>query len=100
MLSDEIQGEAQKHGIEVGEKKVQTYGLPSGATQTLVTLAFKTPTKQPEDGKECGSAQIISVPGGETKLLIDLDENLLPEESISSFQENLDFLLDSYEVKW
>jgi len=50
--------------------------------------------------EECGSAEIIELPGGETKLMVDLDERLLSQEGISSLQKDLDFILGSYEVKW
>jgi len=96
MLHNEIRDLVQKQGIIAGEAKLQTYPLPSGATQSRVTLVLKTKAKQ----KECGSAHIIGSPGGETKMLLDLDENLLPKESISTLQENLDFILGSYEIKW
>jgi len=96
MLHDEIRDSVQKQGIIVGEAKLQTYPLPSGATQSRVTLVFKTQAKQ----KECGSAHIIGSPGGETKMLLDLDETLLPQETISTLQEDLDFILGSYELKW
>jgi len=96
MLHNEIRDLVQKQGIIASEAKLQTYPLPSGATQSRVTLVFKTQAKQ----KECGSAHIIGSPGGETKMLLDLDENLLPKESISTLQENLDFILGSYELKW
>ena len=96
MLHDEIRDLVQKQGIIASEAKLQTYPLPSGATQSRVTLVFKTQAKQ----KECGSAHIIGSPGGETKVLLDLDEDLLPKKSISTLQENLDFILGSYELKW
>lgn len=96
MLHNEIRDLVQKQGIVASEAKLQTYPLPSGATQSRVTLVFKTQAKQ----KECGSAHIIGSPGGETKMLLALDENLLPKESISTLQENLDFILGSYELKW
>lgn len=94
MLRDEIGDMVQKRGIMVEEAKVQTYGLPSGATQSRVTMVFKAREE------ECGSAEIIELPGGETKLMVDLDEVLLSPESISALQEDLDFILGSYEVKW
>lgn len=94
MLRDEIGDLVQKRGIMVEEAKVQTYGLPSGATQSRVTMVFKA------GEEECGSAEIIGLPGGETKLMVDLDERLLSQEGISSLQKDLDFILDSYEVKW
>ena len=95
MLCDEIRGLLQKQGVVVVETETQTYGLPSGDTQTCITMVFKM-----QDEKECGDAQIISSPGGETKLLIDLNDNLLLKENISRFQEDIDFVLDSYEIKW
>ena len=52
------------------------------------------------DKKECGSAHVIDSPEGETKLILDLDENLLPKERVSAIQGELDFILSSYEVKW
>jgi hypothetical protein len=94
MLRDEIGDMVQKRGIMVEEAKVQTYGLPSGATQSRVTMVFKAREE------ECGSAEIIELPGGETRLMVDLDERLLSPESISALQEDLDFILGSYEVKW
>ncbi len=94
MLRDEVRDLVQKRGIMVEEAKVQTYGLPSGSTQSRVTMVFKAREE------ECGSAEIIELPGGETKLMVDLDEKLLSPESISALQEDLDFILGSYEVKW
>ncbi|GAI08612.1 unnamed protein product [marine sediment metagenome] len=96
MLHNEIRDLVQKQGIIASEAKLQTYPLPSGATQSRVTLVFKTQAKQ----KECGSAHIIGSPEGETKMLLDLDENLLPQETISTLQANLAFILGSYELKW
>ena len=100
MLRAEIRDLVQKQGVIVGESKLQTYPLPSGATQSRVTLAFKTQGEKPEDQEECGSAHIIGSPAGETKMMLDLDENLISRERISDLQEGLDFILGSYELKW
>jgi len=97
MLRDEIRDLIQKHGIAAGDARVQTYSLPSGATQSRVTLIFKAQARQKE---ECGYAHIIGSPGGETRILIELDEKQIPQETISVLREELDFILDSYEVKW
>ena len=97
MLRDEIRDLVQKLGITAGDTRVQTYSLPSGSTQSRVTLIFKAQARQKE---ECGYAHIIGSPNGETRMLIELDEKQIPQETISALQEELDFLLDSYEVKW
>jgi len=94
MLRDEVRDLVQKQGLIVSEAKVQTYALLSGATQARVTMAFKVKEE------ECGSAHIIGSPEGETKMMVDLDERLLSPESILALQEDLDFILGSYEVKW
>jgi len=100
MLRDEMRALAQKQGIIVGEAKLQTYPLPSGSTQSRITLTLRTQSEKPEDQKNCGDAHIIGSPAGETKMLLDLDETILPQEKISALQKDLDFILGSYEVEW
>ena len=100
MLYDEVRGLAQKQGLLVDESKQQTYPLPSGSTQSRVTLTFKTQGEKTEDQKICGDAHIISSPAGETKMLLELDETILSQEKISALQKDQDFILGSYEVEW
>jgi hypothetical protein len=49
--------------------------------------------------KECLSAHIVGSARGETKLLLDIDEKLFPQDKLSALQSDLDFMLGSYEVK-
>jgi len=100
MLYDELRDLMQKQGIVVSEAKTQTYSLPSGATQSRIVLVFKTQAEQEKSQTSCGDGHIIDSPGGETKILLDLDEKLLSPEEISALQESLDFILGSYELKW
>ena len=100
MLYDEVQGLLQKHGIIAVETESQTYGLPSGDTQSRTTLTLETEDEQEKDQKECGTVRIIGSPQGETKILLDIDEILFPQEKISAFEGDLDFVLGSYEIKW
>lgn len=94
MLCDEIHALVQKVGIKAEEAKLQTYPLPSGATQSRIAMTFKM------GGKECGSAHIIESPAGETELILDLQEALVPNEKAALLQEELDFIFGSYELKW
>jgi hypothetical protein len=96
MLLDEIRDFLQQQGLLAGEEKLQTYSLPSGATQSRVTLSLKIGTEQ----KMCGSVHILGSPNNETQMLMSFDENLVPEETINSLQQSIDLLLESYEVKW
>lgn len=100
MLYDEVRDLIQRQGIVVGEAELQTYPLPSGSTQSRVVLVFKTQAEREEDQKGCGGAHIVESPGGETKLILEIDENLFPQEKVAAFQEELDFILGSYELKW
>jgi hypothetical protein len=100
MLCDEVRVLLQKHGIIVVETESQTYALPSGDTQSRTTLALKTPTEQERNQREFGSVHILDSPEGETKMLLDIDETLFPQERLSAFQGDLDFILGSYETKW
>ena len=100
MLCDEMRGLARKQGLVVDEAKQQTYPLPSGSTQSRVTLTFKTQGEKTEDQKICGDAHIIGSPAGETKMLLDLDETILSQEKISALQKDVDYILGSYELNW
>jgi hypothetical protein len=100
MLCDEVQGLLQKQGIIAVETESQTYGLPSGDTQSRTTLALKTRAEQEKNQKDCGRAYILGSPQGETKMVLDLDETLFPQEKLSAFEGDLDFILGSYEIKW
>lgn len=100
MLCDEVRDLLQKQGIIAVEAESQTYGLSSGATQSRITLALKTRGTHEQDRKECGSIHILGSPRDEAKMLVDIDETLFPSEKLSAFQEDLDFILGSYEIKW
>ena len=100
MLCDEVERLLQKQGIVVVETESQTYGLPSGDTQSRTTLALKTRAEQEKNQKDCGRAYILGSPQGETKMVLDVDETLFPQEKISAFEGDLDFILGSYEIKW
>ncbi|MHC1578983.1 MAG: hypothetical protein ACXQTH_04530 [Dehalococcoidia bacterium] len=100
MLCDEIRGLLQKQGIVVVATESQTYGLPSGDTQSRTTLSLKTEAEEEKERKECGRAHLLGSPQGEAKMLLDIDESLFPQEKLSAFQADLDFIFGSYESKW
>ena len=96
MLSDEMGDLMREQEVVVGEIKSQTYALSSGMTQTRVSFVCKT---KGEHEEQHGVGRIVALPDGEIKMVLDMDEILLPEEKLSIFQQNLDFLIGSYEVK-
>lgn len=100
MLCDEVRSLLHKQGIIAVETESQTYGLPSGATQSRATLALTTEDTQGKHGSQCGSVHILESPRGETKVLLTVDETCLPQEKLTAFEEDLNFVLGSYEVRW
>ena len=98
LLFDELKDLIVKQGAIVAESKMGTYSLPDDSSSFISrgTLTFKMPGKP---DKECISSYIVGSARGETKLMLDIDDSLFLQGKVASFQEDLDFLLGSYEVK-
>ena len=101
LLYDEIKDFIMKQGVSMGEAKMETYALP-GDTSTFIsrgTLTFKVEGKSGAAEKECLRAHIVGSAKTETKVMLDIDEKLFPQEKVSALQEDLDFIFGSYEAK-
>lgn len=98
LLFDELKDLIVKQGATVAESKMETYSLPDDSSSFISrgTLTFKVPD---EPDKECIKGYIVGSARSETKLMLDIDESLFPQDKVVSFQEDLDFLLGSYEIK-
>jgi len=101
LLYDEIRDFVQKQGVIVDEAKLETYSSASDSSLFISrgTLTFKTGGGSGKTGKECLRAHIVGSAKGETKLILDIDEKLFPQEKVSALQEDLNFIFSSYEVK-
>lgn len=101
LLYDEIRDFVQKQGAMIDEAKLETYSLPSDSSSFLSrgTLTFKAEGGSGKAGKECLRAHLVGSAKGETKLILDIDEKLFPQEKVSALQEDLNFIFSSYEVK-
>ena len=101
LLYDEVRDFALKQGAIVGEAKLETYSLPSDSSSFICrgTLIFSIRDKQGETGKECLRAHIVGSAKGETKLMLDINEELFPPEKVSALQKDLGFIFGFYEVK-
>jgi hypothetical protein len=100
MLCDEVRILLRRQGIMAVETESQTYGLPSGATQSRATLVLRGEPTPGKEQSEYGSVHILGAPRDEAKMLLEVDDELLPREKLAAFQDDLDFMLGSYEVKW
>ena len=97
LLYAEIRDFALKQDIELDESSMETYTLPDQSADFISrgTLKFKCRN----GGKVCLQVHIVGTPRAETKLMMDVDEKLFPEDQITSLQEDIDFIFGSYEVK-
>jgi hypothetical protein len=101
LLYDEVRDFILKQGAVIGEDKLDTYSLPSDSSSFISrgTLTFMVKDKPSEAEKECIRAHIVGSATGETKLMLDIDEKLFPQESVSALQEDLNFIFTAYETK-
>jgi hypothetical protein len=99
LLYDEIRDFVLKQGAIMGEAKLETYSLPSDSSSFIFrgTLTFKVQDEPAE--KECLRAHIIGSAKDETKLILDIDEKLFPQNKVSALQDDLDFVFASYEAE-
>ncbi|TET17435.1 MAG: hypothetical protein E3J75_02585 [Dehalococcoidia bacterium] len=101
LLYDEIRDFTLKQGTVIDKAKLETYCLPSD-TSTFIsrgTLTFKIESKSGKGEKECLRAHIVGSAKGETKVMLDIDEELFSREKINALQNDLNFIFGSYEVK-
>lgn len=95
MLYDEIRDLLSRHGLHVEDNKLQTYGVPSGSTQSRVAANITA-----KDGAVCGNVHVIGSAGGDVRMTIDLDESVVSEDAVEALKVDIDFMLGAYEVRW
>ncbi len=100
LLYDEVRDFTLKQGAVIGEAKLETYSSPSDSSSFISrgTLTFKIQGKEGKAGKECLRVHIVGSAKGETKVMLDINEELFPQEKLSALQEDLGFIFGSYEA--
>ena len=93
MLYDEIKEFVLRQGVTLDQSKLDTYSMPTDSSTFIYrgTLIFKN------QGKECLRAHIIGSDKGQTKLILDSDDELFPKEKVARLDEDLNFMLGAYE---
>ena len=101
LLNAEIKDFILKQGTTLGENKLETYTLPneSALFGSRSTMNFNMKAEEGKAEKECLRVHMVGSARGETKLMIDIDEKLFPQEKLAALQTDLDFIFGSYEVK-
>jgi len=101
LLYDEIRDFTIKQGTVIDKAKLETYPLP-GNSSTFIsrgTLTFRVQSRSGKGEKECLRAHIVGSAKGETKVMLDVDEELFSKEKINALENDLNFIFGSYEVK-
>jgi len=101
LLYDEVRDFILKQGTILDEAKLETYSMASDSSSFISrgTLTFKIPGEPGKAEKECLTVHIVGSAKGETKVMLDINEELFPQEKVSALQEDLDFIFSSYEAK-
>ena len=101
LLYHEIRDFTLKQGVIINDAKMETYSLASDSSSFISrgTLTFKIQDKSGKTEKECLRAHIVGSAKGETKLMLDIDEKLFPQQKLSALRDDLDFIFSSYEVE-
>ena len=99
LLYDELRDFILKQEAVLGEAKLQTYSSP-GDSSTFITrgtLIFRAGGKSGRQGTESVRAHIVGSARGETKVMIDIDDTVFPEEKIVALEADINFVFGSYE---
>jgi hypothetical protein len=101
LLYNEVRDFARKQGATLAEDKLETYSTAtdSSAFTSRGTLTFTIQQGTGKVEKECLRAHLVGSSKGETKIMLDIDEKLFPQQKISALQDDIDFIFGSYEVK-
>ena len=101
LLYDEIKEFILKQGVNIGEAKLETYSSPNDTSSFISrgTLTFNIEVQPDNDKRECVRAHIVGSAKTETKVMVDVKEELFTKDKISALQDDLNFIFGSYEVE-
>jgi hypothetical protein len=93
LLYDEIKEFVRKQGVTLDQDKLETYSIPGDSSNFVYrgTLTFNI------QGQEALRAHIIGVDKKETKLMLDSNDELFPGQKIVILEDELSFMLGSFE---
>lgn len=100
LLYAEVKDFALKQGAVIGESKLETFLLPDNSSAFISRgcLTFKVQAGQANAEKECLRAHIVGTVKGETKMMLDINDELFSQEKVAALQDDLSFIFRSYEA--
>jgi hypothetical protein len=99
LLYDDVKDFATKQGLSVYEEKLHTYSIPTDSSSFISrgTIIFRGMGKTGET-VEYLRAHIEGSEKSETKLILDINTDLLPQDKVTALQDDLNFIFSSYEM--
>jgi hypothetical protein len=99
LLYDDVKDFAVKQGLKVDQEKQESYSIPTNSSSSIRrgVISFKGPGKTGEPA-EYMRVHIEGSDMGETKMLLDINSDVFPQEKVTAFQGDVDFLFNSYEA--
>ena len=83
--------------LSLDENKIETYTLPDESATFVSRGTLTFGKKSGNSEKECLRVHIVGSARGETKLMLDIDDALFPDDKVSALMDDLDFIFASYE---
>ena len=100
LLYAEVRDFVLKQGTIIGESKLETFLLRDNSSAFISrgSLTFKVQAGQTKAEKECLRAHIVGTVKGETKMMLDINDELFSQEKVAALQDDLSFIFGSYEA--
>lgn len=95
ILYDEIKEFVLRQGVTLNQNRLDTYSIPTDSSSFIYrgTMTFNV------QGKEGLRVHIIGTDRGETKLVLESNDELFPNDKIAALEDGLNFMLGSYESR-
>jgi hypothetical protein len=94
LLYDEVKEFVQNQGLSPDQNKMETYSIPTDSSIFTYrgTLIYKI------QGKEALKVHILGADKGETKMMLDSNDQLFAPDKVAALVADLEFMLGSYEI--
>lgn len=99
LLYDEVRDFVVKQGVNVDQAKMESYAFP-GDTSSFMTRGTLTFKCTGNEGKTCClRAHVVGSARTETKVMLDIEDGLFPQDKIAALLDDLEFIFGPYEVR-
>jgi hypothetical protein len=94
LLYDEMKEFILKKGLILDQNKLETYSTPTDSSTFTYrgTMTFKS------QGTEAIRVHIIGVDKGETRMMLDSNDDLFSKEELATIEDDINFMLGGYET--